>query len=178
MARDSEQMSTLLLTLRHNINLESDIALAQAEVAALCGLPVDSIKRIASAKELIRWTDKLDGLEARFLSRSLRTSGAVGFFITRAECSHFKTIIEQSAFAQEALLIGCEAIEASPLLQHLSRARKVAEDGYNLRGVPVATMLEYSAALVFRREKVGNIAAALEVLAEFLLDETQPPNGL
>lgn len=171
-------MSTLLLTLRHNINLESDVALAQAEVAALCELPADSIKPIASAKELIRWTDKLDGLEARFLSRSLRTNGAVGFFVTRAECSHFKTIIEQAAFVQEALLIGCEAIEASPLLQHLSRARKVAEDGYNLRGVPVAAMLEYSAALVFRREKVGNIAAALEALAEFLLDETQPPNGL
>lgn len=171
-------MSTLLLTLRHNINLESDVALAQAEVSALCGLPVDSIKLIASAKELTRWTDKLDGLESRFLTRSLRANGTVGFFINRAKCSQFKSIIEQAAFVQEALLVGCGAIEASPLLQHLSRARKVAKDRCNLRGVPVATMLEYSASFVFRREKVGNIAVALEALAEYLLDEIKPPSNL
>lgn len=36
-------MPALVLTLRHNINLEADAALAHAEAAALSRVPADSI---------------------------------------------------------------------------------------------------------------------------------------
>lgn len=171
-------MSILLLTLRHNINLESDVALAQAEVAALCNLPLESINRIPSARDLNCWADKLDGIESRFITRSLRSSGAVGFFIENAKGEHFKRIIDQAAFIQEVLLIGTQSVEKSSVLQRLSRIRIVAENEFVVRGVPIATVLEYSSPLVSRREKVGNVATALEALVEFLLDETPLPHSI
>lgn len=171
-------MSTLLLILRHNITLESDVALAQAEVATLCSLSLNSIKHIASAKELSDWNNKLDAIELRFINRQPRTNGTVGFRVDDASGSQFKRIIEQAAFIQEALLIDCCEIEQSPVMQRFTRSREITQSRYNVRGLPISAILEYSSPLVSRRDKVGNVATALEALVEFLLDETSLSNPL
>jgi hypothetical protein len=171
-------MSTLLLVLRHNISLESDVALAQAEIATLCNLPVESIHRISSTKELANWNEKLDGVETRFINRLPRVKGMVGFWIDGACGPHFRKIIEQAAFIQEAILIDSCKVEQSPVMQRFTRSREISKNHYNVRGLPISAVLEYSSPLVSRRDKVGNVATALEALTEFLLDETSLPSPL
>jgi hypothetical protein len=170
-------MSTLLLILRHNISLESDVSLAQAEIATLCSLSLTSINRITSVKELSNWNEKLDGVESRFINRQPRANGTVGFHIEGASGLHFKRIIEQAAFIQEALLIESPEIEQLSVVQRFTRSREISKHIYNVRGLPIAAILEYSSPLVSRRDKVGNVATALEALTEFLLDETSLPTS-
>lgn len=172
-------MSTLLLILRHNIKVGSDVPLAKAEISALCDST--EIKQI-DASDFGGWLHSyenvLSGQELRFITRGLRGGGVVALFLKGTAC-HFQSVLERASFIQEALLIDSSTPRCeSPITQKLSRSRKTGDNKYVLRGVPIATVLEYSAPLVFKRERVGNLTAALDALVEFLLDETSVGNGL
>ncbi len=118
-------------------------------------------------------------LEHRFLTRSLRKGSTVALLIDAACKEQFHRIIERASFIQEAVFIDSPSdIRNTPILQRLSRLNPVTEDSYIARGIPVATLLEYSATFVFRRDRIGSVSAALDALTEYLLDDSPPPSGL
>src|SRR5438105_3112565 len=95
-------MSTLLLILRHNIKVGSDVPLAKAEISALCDLT--EIKQIEASDFggwLHSYENVLSGQELRFINRGLRGSGIVALFLEGTACQ-FQRILERASFIQEA----------------------------------------------------------------------------
>lgn len=172
--------TTLLLTLRHNIKVKGDVALARDEVASLCGS--SNISEI-HASEFRGWLSSvehlLSGQELRFINRGLKESGVVALSVNQATTCAFQRIIDQASFIQEAILINSSASHCdSPLSRKLTRSREIGNERYVLRGLPIAAILEYSAPLVFKRNRTSNLMLALDDLVELLLDESPVGNGL
>lgn len=176
-------MSRMLLTLRHNMTLEADVALAQAEIAAICHLSPSAVRMLNSSAELHSWllanTVLPETIEYCFITRTSRRNGTTALTIEEATQEQFCDVIERAAFIQEALLIDspCE-LKCSPLIHSLARVRAISPTCNVARGIPIATMLEYSATLVFRRDRVGSVSKALDTLVELLLNRSRPPANI
>lgn len=175
-------MNSLLALLRHNIAVESDVTLAKAELASLCDVPVTRIRELRSSSALKEWLDAhlscSDGLEYRFIwDAPRRREGTCALVLEDAQRADFDRILTHAAFVQDGV-IRCDPsgqFADTPLARMLSRVRRVGnvQLGY---GVPLVTILEYSAPLVFRSEQVENLTAALNALLHHLLDE-EPVSG-
>lgn len=174
-------MSSLLVTLRHNIVLESDVSLAIGELASLCRAPRQHIECISSEQALHGWLSAAgtSDEEHRFLCRALRKKGVVGFAIENGTVEHFRKIIARASFIQEAALIADAPIRLdSKLVERLTRVRPVPDGNFVAFGIPMATMLEYSAPMVFKRDKGACVSTSLDALVEFLLDGSPAPISL
>jgi hypothetical protein len=172
-------MPNLLLTLRHNINLESDVELARADVSALCGVLTRDVKTFTSAADLHHWitaqNNWLEDTENTFIKRALRQSGTVALLIEDAALHQFEQVIERAAFIQEAVLVDSPSLLGdSTILKRLARVHAIDEGRYVTRGVSLAAILEYSTPLVFRRDRIGSVSVALDNLVELLLDGSPP----
>lgn len=175
-------MNSLLLVLRHNIAMDTDVNLAQSEAAALCSVHCGSIRPIHDSTALKRWLSEhlatSDGVEYRFIVGGGKRQGTCAFVLENANWSQYQRIVERAAFFQEVLfLVDSPQPIVSKLLRHLSRTR-ILTTGISARAIPLTALLEYSAYLVFNRESIESVSAALDAIVEMILDETPPPSHI
>jgi hypothetical protein len=175
-------VSEILLILREDIALESDLALAQAELAALCAIETGIIAPVPSLKHLEQWVQNHaegDKDIYMFASRAVRREGVIGFSISGVGPGALQKIVERSAFTQECVSVGFNPKdEISSVVNALSRTRVLPKGQCVACAVSLLSILEYSALLITRRDKVGNVRAALDALVLWLLDGTPPPHRI
>lgn len=175
---DLNKMSSLLLVLRSNIVPDSDVRLAEAEVQALCSSDT-ALKHIRSESALRTWLSSqsasLISAERDVLERTPKREGVCAFVVEGATFSDFVAVIDRAAFIQEAMLIAPHGLTTT---RHRLIRTRLSHAGYVAVGIPLAAVLEYSALLVFRRERVGVVSAALDCLVDWLLDGTPPPSHI
>ena len=176
-------MPHLLAILRHNITLESDVDLAKAELTAICHRPSDAVRPFASVKDLRQWltlaSSAVDNSILRFALRKHRKDGTIAFAVQDVNIEAFLDVINRAAFVQEVIILNADPAREKFLSSHrLTRCRRALDNQLTAFGIPIATMLEYSAPLVFKRDKISNLTVTLDALAELLLDNSPPPNGL
>jgi hypothetical protein len=175
-------MSSLLLVLRHNMTVDNDVSLAQSEAAALCSVQADSVRSINDGTSLKEWlVERLatsDGVEHRFVCTGGKRHGTCAFVLEDANWTQYQKIVERAAFFQEVLFIAdSPQPSVSRLIQRISRSRTLLS-GVIARAIPLSALLEYSAYLVFNRESIGSVSAALDAIVEMLLDEVPPPSHI
>jgi DNA modification methylase len=176
-------MTHSLFTLRHNIVVENDVSLAEEEIRAIARVHDGVISRLASLATVKAWlsarVSDADGLVYRFITKTPKRKGIMAFAMEGITPAVFQSIIRRAAFLQEAVLVGPSPhLDRGFSLPQLTRTIRLAGGELLTIGVPLATILEYSAPLVFQRERVGSISVALTALLEFLLDGSPPPSAL
>lgn len=172
----------LVVTLRHNIGIESDVTLALDELSAICSLTSSGlIHQINSAEELVIFLRKLDvnNQATRLLTHNLRQEGAVAVAIEGATARQFEAVLKKCAFGQEMLYLSPQKFQIDDLLcKKLSRQFTFSVGGVGVRGITLSSLLDYSTKMVSNRMAGGNVSAALDALVDFLLDETEPGNRM
>ncbi|MDD5300029.1 MAG: DNA methyltransferase [Gallionella sp.] len=172
----------LIVTLRHNIGIESDVKLALDEFSAICSLPSSkSIRQIESAEELsaILRNLEVNNQASRLLTHNLRQDGAVAFAIEGVTAKQFEAVLKNCAFGQEVLYLSSQQVQIDDLLcKKLSREFVVSEKGIGVRGITLSSLLDYSTKMVSNRMAGGNVSVALDALVDYLLDEIEPRNGM
>lgn len=172
----SNPPSTLIVTLRHNLGVESDVALARAELKALCG-PSDHLEEITSLQALLATLATLDvePKAVRCMTHSLRTEGVIAFLVRNVRNDAFDRVLCKMAFAQNVLLATTEIIPENgtripKLIRIVSRP-----SGHLVLGLSLSSILDYSTKMVFNRAKGMSVTIGLDSLVDYLLHEVTPP---
>jgi len=174
--------SQLIVTLRHNIEVEADVNLAVSEVAVLCGITESFVRRAATRAELCRIFAHADvpSEGARLLTHHLRQAGCVALVIDGPTLVQFERVLLSGAFGQDLLYSGAvgEAGELShPMANKLSR--KVQSNGSSTWiAISLSSVLDYSTRMVSHRGKSGSVSIALDALVEYLLYEQEPRGSM
>ena len=176
-------MPHLLVVLRHNIYVETDVKLAEAEITVLCGADACLVRPITSLADLQQWITfscpSIDNSILGFIFRKPRKTGTIAFIVENATTEAFLAIVNRASFVQEAVLLNADTASQQSLHDHrLVRYHLLPDEQLVAYGVPFATIFEYSAPLVFKRDKMSNISSALDALTRLLLDNTSPPSNL
>lgn len=177
----SERRSQLIITLRHNIEIESDVSLAEDEIVALCMLDEkNKIHRLSTRTELTEALKRLDAPDRanRLLTHCLRKNGAVAFLVNGATFEQAEDVLLRCAFGQEVLFASPDQGKPSRMARKLSRTDATSGKNGYFFGITLASVLDYSSRMVFHREKTGSASLALDALVDYLLDESQPNNSL
>ena len=174
--------STLVVTLRHNIDLESDTDLAIVEMAALCGLSDTSgIATISSVSELhsLLGALEVDDQSSRLLSHCVRKKAVIALVVDAATQEHFERIIRSCAFGQDVLFItsGRRLPKVEGIINKLTRSCVFGNKRVS-RGITLSSVLDYSTRMVFHRGKGLSVSVALDALVDYLLDEVEPSSGM
>jgi hypothetical protein len=165
----------LFLTLRHNLDPESDVQLALDEARALC--KSGKIDKVPSKDALIIALQSIGAtdLHLRFVTDAVRPKGVVAFVVTGATWEDAERIICRCAFAQDVLYFcRTEPPQFTKLARKLSRLHHTGDSGHVLRAVTLTAVLDYSAKMVFNRDRGIDVAVALDHLVDGLLEETPP----
>jgi hypothetical protein len=173
MPKDS---STLVVTLRHNIGVESDVALARAELQALSESAGDFVE-ILNEREFHATLEALGVVEQplRTMTHSLRKEGVLAFMVHGANAFNFENVVQKMAFAQDVLFQTKKPYTPSiPLMHKLTRTEPIA-GGYLAWAVSLSSILDYSTKMVFNREKGMSVSVGLDALTDSLLDGVEPP---
>lgn len=174
-------MHSLLLTLRHNIVLDTDVALAQEELGSICNIPHGALIPVIGERGLRDWLDAKvvsgGGLEHRFVLDSRHRKNTTAFVLENATPSQLVAVISRAAFIQEVVMAGGPPGVELNQWSRFIRSRQTT-GGWTTRAIPIATILEYSALLVTRRDRIGSISSALDQLLAWLLDEAPLTTGL
>lgn len=166
----------LIATLRHNIALESDICLAEAELRVLSGLHEGAaLRRLSSRDELEAYARSLgaNGAELELLTHTLRDEGTIALVVEGLNPKKFEGIILRASFLQDLLFRSVGDYKPSRMAQKLSRAR-VEQEKNLVRAITLCAVLEYSAKLVSNREKGSHVNEVLDALVNYLLDGKVP----
>lgn len=178
----SNAKSKLIVTLRHNVGVDSDVDLALEEMAALCGLK--STKRVTlleSKKQLIAELKSIgsDQKSIRLMTHCLRESGSVALMINGVSQTHFERVLRDIAFGQEAIFHAKKMSAAADAMQKkFSRCVELDDGSHLIRGITLASVLDYSTKMVFTRGKGLDVFVGLDSLVDYLLDEIAPPRGM
>lgn len=168
----------MLITLRHNVGVESDLKLARAELQSLVGNKA-SIHEIADLNILI---DLLDAHHAdenckRLLCHQTRSEGVIAFFVEGATASGFNKVVSRMAFAQEIAYFSKSKIKTDNITSKLSRFT-VTDVGITTRAVTLCALLDYSTKLVFSRNKGEHVGDGLNAILNYLLDNIIPEKSI
>ena len=173
------KQNCLILSLRHNVGVESDVALAQLEFKSLCG----SDARIESIDSRERFDRELQNISAspdviRLMTHGLRSEGTLAFIAFNVSVEAFKKIIYRIAFGQEAVFRSYDSHQIEiPSLLNIFRTEAV-EDGFITRALTLSSVLDYSTKMVFNRKKGSSVSVCLDALCLYLLDGIEPPKGI
>lgn len=173
--------SKLIVTLRHNIDIESDIDLAILELTALCHQKESQrIATISSISELhnLLCTSGVDEQSIRLLSHCVRKKGTLALMVEGVTQEHFEQVIRAGAFGQDAIFITSARLSASKgIIKKLTRAC-ILNNKKILRGITLSSVLDYSTRMVFNRDKGLSVAVGLDALVDYLLDGSESANGM
>lgn len=145
----------LVVVLRGNLALQSDVALARAELAALAGEDVEAVGDVSSAELDGRGIDSIVG---RKVVR--RRQGPVALVLSNVSSEACSRILLRSAFGQEIVAYG-----AANLPRALAVRR--ADDGET--GFCLHALLELSDALLKDVQAAPDANRFMRALAEYLV---------
>jgi tRNA G10 N-methylase Trm11 len=91
----------ILVVLRSDVLLESDVALAAREISALARAPCEPVADVSSALEECLEAPGVSLAELLGRPLTLRPNGCQGFFVRDPDTMAFDRILRRSAFAQE-----------------------------------------------------------------------------
>jgi hypothetical protein len=174
--------STLFVTLRHNIGIDSDVALARDELRAICGhKTADRIEEVQTPRALMNRLRSVGASNqaVRLLTHTMRQRGIIAFAIPGVSVDAFERVIRDSAFGQDLLYTSADKTQIrDTLCKKLSRQEPNAGQAVEVRAITLSSVLDYSTKMVFTRQKGISVSVGLDALTDYLLDEIEPANGL
>ncbi len=101
----SPDRRTLVVTLRHNIPLESDVTLAERELRALLGDSVE-VRRMGVKELLPTLINSCTPPQRLAIEERLRSAGVVALQAERVDLLAVPRVVQRAAFAQDILYLG------------------------------------------------------------------------
>ncbi len=175
---NKENQAKIVLTLRHNIDVESDITLGISEIVSLCKITDNNdVRKLSSSIELI---EELKTLSApskaiKLLTHNIRKKGVIGLIISNTNVICYEALIRLSAFTQDVYLVNEREISLTQqLVKKLSVVQSEPAEKMIAYGISLSSLLDYSTKMVFHRDKGLNANSLLNELINYLLYEKQP----
>jgi hypothetical protein len=164
----------LLVTLRHNVKLEGDVALARRELASL----TDAVEvRDSSTDDCLVATALLTGAQWPGIEERLRSTPPVALVAYDVSPEAVRRLARQAGFFQDICVVGTPTYVRAALHGLPSHIPPEQEHGDTVAGRTVAygALAEMGTALLNFVKSPSEVSESLDVLLRYLLTGWMPP---